>query len=141
MSADIRVNRAEIMDWRKKQFVDDILPTLVFQQSAQVRGEGVALVAGSHRISPGSVLLITKLSIAAGSAGLWWCITRQTGTLYPSEARGTIELGYFESKGMDMRLGNVKEPVLTVGPGSMWLRFVTIGSAVNYGFAIEGVEQ
>ena len=135
----IVVYRKERLDWRGKRFIDDIVPTLTIQRAALIRGTGVTVTAGSHRVAPGSTYLMTYLSVQSGSPEFWWAITK-TGTLAPGQLNGTVDLGYFESKGAETRIGNIPEPVHSFGPGTMLVRFLTPGSAKNFGVAFEGLE-
>jgi hypothetical protein len=136
----VEVRRNEVFDWRKKEFVDEILPTLTVKQAAQIRGAGISVLAGSHRIGQGSTLLITSFNVASGSPDFWWALTHE-GTPFPGEKRGTIDVGYFGAKGETRLIGNVREPVKVVGPGTMRLQFITPGSAKIFGFSFEGVER
>jgi hypothetical protein len=138
--SDIQVRRNEVFDWRKKEWVDEILPTLTVKQAGIIRGTGATVTAGSHRIGQGSTLLITAFNIASGSPDFWWALTHE-GTPFPGEKRGTIDCGYFGAKGETRVLGNVKEPIKVVGPGSMRLQFLTPGSAKDFSFSFEGVER
>jgi hypothetical protein len=139
MSVEIKVERKELFDWRKKKWVDELLPTLSVARANKVRGTGTTVTAGSHRVGPGSSFLMTYLSIQSGSPGLWWSLTRE-GTPYPGEQRGTVDVGYFESKGVETRLGDVKSPVHVLGGGSFRIRLITPGSAKDFGVAFEGIE-
>lgn len=139
MSIEIKVERKEIFDWRRKDFVDDILPTLSVARAAKIRGTGTTVTAGSHRVGPGSTFLMTYLSIQSGSPGLWWSLTRE-GTPYPGELRGTVDVGYFEAKGAETRLGDIKSPVHSLGGGSFRIRLLSPGSAKDFGVAFEGIE-
>lgn len=136
---EIKIHREEILDWRKKQFVDKILPTLTIQRAAQIRGAGITVTAGSHRVAPGSTYLMTYLSVQSGSSEFWYAITK-TGTLAPGQVNGTVDVGYFQAKGVDTKLGGVQDPVHAFGPGTILVRFLTPGSARNYGLAFEGLE-
>jgi hypothetical protein len=139
LSIEVQVRRTELLDYRKKEFIDEILPTLTIQRAAKIRGTGTTVVAGSHRVGPGSTFLMTYLSILSGSPDFWWVLTRE-GTPYPGEVKGTIDVGYFGSKGAETRIGNIKEPVHVLGPGTFRIRFLTPGSARDFGCAFEGLE-
>ena len=137
---EVNVQRKEILDYRGKSFIDDILPTLTLQRSARVRGTGVTVTAGSHRVAPGSVFQMTYLSIQAGSPETWWALTKE-GTLAPGQVNGTVDVGYFESKGAETRIGNIQTPVHSLGPGTFRLRLLALGTAKWFGAAFEGVEM
>jgi len=139
MSIEVKVHRNELFDYRKKAFVDELLPTLSVARANKVRGTGTTVTAGSHRVGPGSSFLMTYLSIQSGSPDFWWVLTRE-GTPYPGELKGTIDVGYFESKGVETRVGNIKEPLHALGPGTFRIRFLTPGSAKDFGVAFEGAE-
>lgn len=139
MSIEIKVERKELYDYRRKDFVDEILPTLSIARANKIRGAGTTVVAGSHRVGPGSTFLMTYLSIQSGSPDFWWALTRE-GTPYPGEHKGTIDVGYFEAKGIETRLGDIKSPVHTLGQGTFRIRFLTPGSTKDFGVAFEGVE-
>ncbi|MGA2767986.1 MAG: hypothetical protein ABSF24_06685 [Candidatus Bathyarchaeia archaeon] len=136
---EIRVERHEILDPRKRQFIDQIVPTLTLMRASRVRGTGVTVTAGSHRVAPGSVFQMTYLSIQAGSAELWWALTK-TGTLAPGQINGTVDIGYLQGRGVENRSGKVDEPVHSLGPGTFQLRLLQLGSARWAGVAFEGVE-
>ena len=139
MSVEITIQRRELFDWRKKQWVDELLPTLSVARANKVRGTDTTVTAGSHRVGPGSSFLMTYFSLQSGSPGLWWSLTRE-GTPYPGEQRGTIDVGYFEAKGERTLLGDIKSPVKVLGGGTFRIRLITPGSAKDFGVAFEGIE-
>jgi len=136
---EIKVERREILDVRKRSFIDEIVPTLTLMRAARVRGTGVTVTAGSHRVAPGSVFQMTCFSVQSGSAELWWALTK-TGTLAPGQVNGTVDVGYLQGKGAENRAGKWDEPVHSLGPGTFQLRLLTPGTARWFGTAFEGVE-
>jgi len=136
---EIKVQRHEILDLRKRQFIDQIVPTLTLMRAARVRGTGVTVTAGSHRVAPGSVFQMTYLSVQSGSAELWWTLTKE-GTLAPGQVNGTVDIGYLQGKGAENRAGKVDEPVHSLGPGTFRIRLLTPGTARWFGAAFEGLE-
>jgi len=135
----VQTLRTEVVDYRKKEFINDFIPTLTVKSAARFRGEDIDILAGSHRIGQGSSFLLTYLSIQSGSPECWWVLTHE-GTPLPGEKRGTIDVGYFEAKGVDTRLADKYAPVKAIGPGTMRVRILSAGSAKWYGAAFEGIE-
>jgi len=141
MSIEVKVERREFFDYRKKEFIDDIIPTLTVKRAVRRHisaGQGSVLV-GSHRVGPGSSFLMTYLGLATGTP-LMYFVIRAHGTPYPSEVRGSVDFIYFESKGMETRIGNIKEPVHTFGPGTFKISSGSIGSASDLYCSFEGLE-
>lgn len=139
MSIEIKVERKEVYDYRRKDFVDEILPTLSIARANKIKGTGADLTIGSHRVGQGSTFLMTYLSIQSGSAKQWWSLVRK-GTPFPGEHKGTVDVGYFEAEGVETRLGDVKSPVHSLGPGSFLIYFLDAGSDKYFGCAFEGIE-
>lgn len=131
--------RSQVFDWRRKDWVDDILPTLTVKKAGKFRGAGADLTVGSHFVGKGSVFLMNKLRISTGSADVWWDITT-TGSPLPGEKKGTIDVGYFEAKGAEINLMDPKAP-LVIQPGTFYVTVRSAGSANDFGCAFEGLER
>lgn len=138
MSIEVIVQRKEILDWRRKEFVDDIMPTLTVKRAGRYRGTGADLKVGSHYIGPGSTLRLTHLRISSGSPEVWWII-KALGSPYKGEVRGTVDVGYFESKGGETNLMDPRAPK-AIQPGTMEIWILSAGSAKWYGCSFEGLE-
>jgi len=141
MSIEVKVERRELFDYRKKEFIDDIIPTLTVKRAVKRHvstGQGSVLV-GSHSVGAGSSFLMTYLGVATGTPQLYF-VVRALGSPYPSEVRGTVDLIYFESKGAETRIGNIKEPVHALGPGTFEIITGSIGSASDVFCSFEGLE-
>jgi len=141
LSIEVQVRRTELFDYRKKEFIDEIIPTLTVKRAVRRHisaGQGSVLV-GSHIVGPGSSFLMTYLGLATGTPQMYFAI-RAHGTPYPSEVRGSIDVIYFESRGMETRIGNIKEPVHAFGPGTFKISTGSIGSASDVFCSFEGLE-
>jgi hypothetical protein len=139
LSIEVQVRRTELLDYRKKEFIDELLPTLTVKRAVKTRGTGSTVLGGSHYVGAGSSFLMTYLGVYSGSPGVH-CGVVAKGSPYPGEVKGTIDYIYFEAKGGEVRLGNPKEPVHAFGPGTFQFYWVTPGSARDYFIAFEGVE-
>ncbi len=136
---EIKIHRKQVFDWRRKEYVDEILPTLTHKNAGKFRGAGADLVVGSHHVGAGSVYLLTKLRLSSGSADAWWDITT-SGSPLPGEVKGTLDAGYFESKGAELNLMDPKAP-LAIQPGTFFVTIRDAGTANDFGCTIEGIER
>jgi len=139
MSIEVKVERREVYDNRRKEFIDDIIPTLTIKRAWKHRGTGTTAKVGSHYVAAGSSFLMTYLCISTSSPDFWWSIVAR-GSPHPGEIKGTVDYGYFEAAGAETRIGNIKEPVHSFGPGTFEIYFITPGSTADFGLAFEGVE-
>jgi len=143
MSIEVTVVRKEVMDWRKKEFIDELLPTLTVKRAARVRGygdPGSDITIGSHYVGAGSSFRMTQLRISMGTpgSGFWWSMSAQ-GTPYPGEDRGTVDVGFLEAAGGETNLMDPMAPK-ALGPGTFYIYALASGSAVYYGCSFEGLE-
>lgn len=136
---EVKIVRKQIYDWRRKEFVDEILPTLTVKRALKARGAGADLVIGSHLVGAGSVFLLHKLRISAGSAQSWWDLTT-TGSPMLGEVQGTIDVGFLEAIGAETNLMDPRAPVV-IQPGTLFVNLRSAGSATDYGCALEGLER
>lgn len=136
---EIIVVRSQIFDWRRKEWVDEILPTMTVKKAGKYRGTGADLTIGSHFVGQGSVFLMQKLRISSGSADVWWDITT-TGTPSVGEKKGTLDVGYFQAKGEEINLMDPKAP-LAIQPGTFSVIIRSAGTTNDFGCAFEGIER
>lgn len=136
---EVLIHRNQVFDWRRKEFVDEILPTLTHKNAGKYRGAGADLVVGSHFVSSGSVYMLQKLRLSTGSADVWWDVT-SSGSPLPGETKGTLDVGYFESKGAELNLMDPRQP-LAIQPGTFFVTIRSAGSANDFGCALEGIER
>jgi len=138
---EVQIRRNQVFDWRRKEWIDEILPTLTVKRAGKFRGADVDLCVGSHFVGQGSVFLMHKLRLSTGSADVWWDITT-TGSPMVGEVQGTIDIGYFEAQGQETNLMDPLAP-LAIQPGTffVYMRIGTYGSAQNFGCAFEGLER
>ena len=139
---EVNIVRKQVYDWRRKEWIDEILPTLTVKRAGKYRGADADLCVGSHFVGQGSVFLMNKLRISTGSADVWWDITT-TGSPMIGEIQGTIDLGYLEGKGGEINLMDPDAPVV-IQPGTffVYMRIGTwLGSAQNFSCSFEGLER
>lgn len=136
---EITIHRKQVFDWRRQEFVDEVLPTLTHKNAGKYRGAGADLVVGSHHVGAGSVYLLHKLRLSSGSADCWWDLT-SSGSPLPGETKGTLDCGYFEAKGAELNLMDPKQPI-PIQPGTFFITIRSAGTANDFGCAIEGIER
>jgi hypothetical protein len=138
---EVSIVRTQVFDWRRKEWIDEILPTLTVKRAGKFRGDITDLCVGSHFVGAGSVFLMNKLRLSVGSADVWWDIVT-TGSPMVGEVQGTIDVGYFESQGAETNLMDPEAP-LVIQPGTffVYMRIGTYGSAQDFGCAFEGLER
>jgi len=98
MTIPISIIRKQVYDYRKKEYIDEVLATLTVKRGARTRGAGADLLVGSHIVGPGSTFRMSKLRIGAGSTEVFWII-RALGSPFPGEIRGTVDIGYIFDAG------------------------------------------
>ena len=131
--------RKQVFDWRRKEWIDEVLPTLTVKRALKVRGAGADLVFGSHFVGQGSVFLLNKLRINVGSAQAWWDITT-TGSPMIGEVQGSIDVGFLEAIGQETNLMDPLAPI-AIQPGTFSVTIRSAGTATDYGCAFEGLER
>jgi hypothetical protein len=131
--------RKQVYDWRRKEYVDEILPTLTVKRAGKYRGAGADLCVGSHFVGAGSVFLLNKLRISSGSADAWWDIVT-TGSPMVGEVQGTVDVGYLEAKGQETNLMDPNAPV-SIQPGTFYVYVRSAGTANDFACALEGIER
>ena len=136
---EVLVVRTQVFDWRRKEFVDEVLPTLTVKKAAKFRGAAADLCVGSRYVGQGSVFLMNKLRLSTGSADVWWDIVTR-GSPFPGEKEGTIDVGYFEAKGAELNLMDPKAP-LAIQPGTFYVYVRDAGTANDFGCSFEGLER
>ena len=136
---EVFLHRNQVYDWRRKEFVDEILPTLTVKRAGKYRGADADLCVGSHFVGQGSVFLLHKLRISSGSADVWWDIV-SAGSPMIGEVQGTIDVGYFESQGQETNLMDPKAPI-AIQPGTFYVYIRSAGTANDFGCALEGLER
>ena len=139
---EVSIRRTQVFDWRRKEWIDEILPTLTVKRAGKYRGDVTDLCVGSHFVGAGSVFLMNKLRLSVGSADVWWDIVT-SGSPMVGEVQGTIDVGYFESQGQETNLMDPLAP-LAIQPGTffIYMRIGTwLGSAQDFGCAFEGLER
>lgn len=136
---EVILERKQIFDWRRKEWIDEILPTLTVKRAGKYRGAGADLCVGSHFVGQGSVFLMNKLRLATGSADVWWDLTTE-GSPMIGEIRGTIDVGYFEAQGQETNLMDPLAPVV-IQPGTFYVYVRDAGTAQDFGCAFEGLER
>jgi hypothetical protein len=135
----IIIVRNQVYDWRRKEYVDEILPTLTVKRAGKYRGADADLVVGSHLVGAGSVFLMNKLRISAGSAQTWWDITT-TGSPMIGEVQGTVDVGFLEAIGQETNLMDPNAPI-AIQPGTFFVNIRSAGTATDYGCSFEGLER
>jgi len=82
------VNRHEVLDLRRHEFVDLLIPTIEVKRTAIARSVAIGGVIGSHRIGAGSIFRLTEIEVFSGTynAIVGLC---NTGTPVLPEQRGT----------------------------------------------------
>jgi hypothetical protein len=133
------IERKQVFDWRRKEWIDEILPTLTVKRAGKYRGAGADLVVGSHFVGAGSVFLLNKLRISVGSAQSWWDLTSE-GSPMIGEVQGTIDVGFLEAMGQETNLMDPNAPVV-IQPGTFFVTVRNAGTATDYGCALEGLER
>ena len=130
------------LDPEKPGFVDDILPTRSIKLKIgrggirQGTSQGSYRLTGSYRestaiTSPGTYsLLITRISAFSGSL--------RHGFFLRHSRLGTIEVVRFESPGDFKALGNIHNPIIAVGVGTLFWGFTAGGTTQFQGSHLEG---
>lgn len=125
------------------EYVDEELPTttvklrLPGRKGRERAPHGTAIgsirLTGSyHETDRGTYSLrVTRVSVASGS--------RETGFAVRHSRTGTLDIIYFPAAGQETRLGGPKEPVYSVGPGTLFYHFLEAGSAYWLSAHLEGV--
>jgi hypothetical protein len=122
----IIIVRNQVYDWRRKEYVDEILPTLTVKRAGKYRGADADLVVGSHLVG-------------AGSAQTWWDITT-TGSPMIGEVQGTVDVGFLEAIGQETNLMDPNAPI-AIQPGTFFVNIRSAGTATDYGCSFEGLER
>jgi hypothetical protein len=136
---EVLITRKQVYDWRRKEFVDEVLPTLTAKRAGKFRGAAADLIVGSHFVGAGSVFLLNKLRISSGSAEVWWDITT-VGSPMLGEVQGTVDVGYFEAQGQETNLMDPNAPVV-LQPGTFFVTIRDAGTAKDFGCSLEGLER
>jgi hypothetical protein len=136
---EVSIVRKQVFDWRKKEWIDEILPTLTVKRAGKYRGANADLCVGSHFVGAGSVFLMNKLRISTGSADVWWDIISE-GSPMIGEVQGTIDVGYFEAQGQETNLMDPLAPVV-IQPGTFYVYLRSAGTQGDFGCAFEGLER
>ncbi len=67
-SIPISVQRKELLDLRRHEFIDEVLPILQVQRTNITNNSRANAVIGSHKIGPRSMIRLTEIAVLVGSA-------------------------------------------------------------------------
>ncbi len=137
--------RKEFYDTRRREFIDEIIPTIQVQRANTANSPAANTVIGSHRIGPGSIFRLMEVAVGVGSASstLTAIIAlTHTGTpITPYEQRGTRDLYTFQ-RGGEIRNIYRFDNAPTFGAGTInWKTTATanLGSR-GHSIAFKGIE-
>jgi len=133
------VNRHEVLDLRRHEFVDFVIPTIQVQRTSQNNSPAANATIGSHRIGPGSIFRLLEVAVGVGSASSTnpaAIAMTHTGTpITPWEQRGTRDLFTFQ-RGGEIRNIYRWDNAPTFGAGTL---FFKTGVAANLGSRVHNV--
>jgi hypothetical protein len=141
----VRSMRVEVLDLRRHEFIDLVIPTLQVQRANFSNSPAATTVIGSHRVGPGSVFKLLEVAVGVGSASSTLTAVialTHTGTpLTPFEQRGTRDLYTFQ-RGGEIRNIYRWDNAPTFGAGTLnWktLAAANLGSR-GHSIAFKGIE-
>ena len=111
--------------------VDDFVPTVSIRlvrgpgRGTATRGVGSAWLMGSKTLFGSFDTQIVEYEFAASTPNVWFAVVHSRS--------GTIDTEYLEAKGKAAKLGNWKNPIDSVGPGTIKMYALGPGSSISQG--------
>lgn len=111
--------------------IDDFIPTVALRliggpgRGTATRGVGSAWLMGSRRLFGSFNLQIVEESWKASTPNVWFALVHSRA--------GTIDIEFLEAKGASTKLGVWRDPIDTVGPGTLKLYALGPGSSITTG--------
>lgn len=111
--------------------VDDFIPTVALRliggpgRGTATRGVGSAWLMGSRRLFGSFNLQVIEESWKTSTPNVWFALVHSR--------LGTIDTEFLEAKGATTKLGVWKDPIETVGPGTLKIYALGPGSSITTG--------